>query len=175
LLSLAYVLPLPPSPFPFLELTFSSLQRQAEEISKATSILIAGGGALGIQYASDIADLYNNPENKEHLKPFVKDGKLPPKKKITIVHSRDRFLPLYKQEMHDEIVRRLEVLGVEIIFGERVPLPPQSEDKPGEKRSVKLKDGREIEYDYLVRLPPIFLCSSRPDLRSLDLTFPLST
>jgi thioredoxin reductase len=79
---------------------------------------------------------------------------VPPKKKITIVHSRDRFLPLYKQEMHDEIIRRLEVLGVEVILGERLPLPPIKEDKPGEMKKMKLKDGREIEYDYLVRSPP---------------------
>ncbi|GAA5874416.1 hypothetical protein JCM8547_005393 [Rhodosporidiobolus lusitaniae] len=127
------------------------LERQGKTISEATSILIAGGGALGIQYASDIADLYNNPENKEHLKPFEKDGKLPCQKKITLVHSRDRFLPLYNQEMHEEISRRLKVLGVDVVLGERLQLPPMEEDKPGEMKSITLKDGREIKYDLLMR------------------------
>lgn len=123
---------------------------------------------MGIQYASDIADLYNNPKNEEHLKPYIEDGKVPPKKKITIVHSRDRFLPLYKQEMHDEIMRRLEILGVEVVLGERLPLPPIEEDKPGEMKKMKLKDGREIEYDYLVRS-----ISSSFSLRFAHLSFPL--
>ncbi|GAA6014387.1 hypothetical protein JCM10207_005444 [Rhodosporidiobolus poonsookiae] len=127
------------------------LDDKQEAISKATNILIAGGGALGIQYASDIADLYNNADNAEHLGRFVVDGKAPPKKKITIVHSRDRFLPLYKQEMHDEITRRLEVLGVDVVLGERLPLPPIEEDEPGTMKKMKLKDGREVEYDLLLR------------------------
>ncbi|BGP18291.1 hypothetical protein JCM10213v2_006351 [Rhodosporidiobolus nylandii] len=127
-------------------------QSQGEVISRATKILIAGGGALGIQYASDIADLYNNPENEEHLKPFLdKDGKRPPKKEITIVHSRDRFLPLYKKDMHDEITRRLKELGVKIVLDERLPLPPIEEDRPGEMKTMKRQDGSEIEYDLLLR------------------------
>lgn len=126
-------------------------QGRGAEIKRATKVLIAGGGALGIQFASDIADLYNNPDNVSHLS--LAEGEAPPPKKdITLVHSRDRFLPLYKQEMHDEIVRRLEVLGVKVILGERLQLPPQEEDKPGTLKTVKLRDGRELEYDLLVRL-----------------------
>ncbi|GJN92936.1 hypothetical protein Rhopal_005979-T1 [Rhodotorula paludigena] len=126
------------------------LEALGDKIKKATSILIAGGGALGIQFATDIADLYNNDENRTHLK--LDEGEsAPPKKRITLVHSRDRFLPMYKQEMHDEIVRRLKVLGVDFVLGERVALPDQKEDEPGAMKSIKLKDGREVEYDLLLR------------------------
>ncbi|GAA5893934.1 hypothetical protein JCM6882_003132 [Rhodosporidiobolus microsporus] len=129
------------------------LDGQGKLISKATKILVAGGGALGIQYATDIADLYNNDEHREHLEPFKdkKDDKLPPKKEVTIVHSRDRFLPLYKQEVHDEIVSRMDKLGVDVVLGERLKLPPMEEDEPGKMKKITLKDGREIEYDLLLR------------------------
>lgn len=65
-------------------------------------------------------------------------------------------------------MRRLEILGVEVVLGERLPLPPIEEDKPGEMKKMKLKDGREIEYDYLVRS-----ISSSFSLRFAHLSFPL--
>ncbi|GAA6033811.1 hypothetical protein JCM8097_000353 [Rhodosporidiobolus ruineniae] len=129
----------------------SFLEGQAKLISKATKILVAGGGALGVQYATDIADLYNNDEHAEHTKKFTVDGKRPPKKEITLVHSRDRFLPLYKQEMHDEISRRMEELGVKVVLGERLNLPPMEEDEPGKMKKITLRDGTEVEYDLLLR------------------------
>ena len=52
-------------------------------IGKARSVLVVGGGALGIQLATDIADVH-------------------PKKRVTLVHSRGRFMPRFSQEMHDE-------------------------------------------------------------------------
>lgn len=124
----------------------SRRQSQQRLIASASCILIAGGGALGIQYASDIADLYNNPANASLL-----PTPPPPKKRITLVHSRDRFLPLYKQDVHDEVLRRLEELGVEVVLGERVQLPDPREDEPGATKTLRLTDGREIEYDLLVR------------------------
>lgn len=126
----------------------SRRQAQTDLIASASSILIAGGGALGIQYATDTADLYNNPEFA-HLRP--RNCVSP--KKITLVHSRDRFLPLYKQEVHDEIMRRMNELGVEVVLGERLELPSvEQERSEGPKtRKVVTKQGKEIEYDLLVR------------------------
>ncbi|BGP56931.1 hypothetical protein JCM8202v2_004567 [Rhodotorula sphaerocarpa] len=127
--------------------TFLEAQRQA--IHRADSILIVGGGALGIQYATDIADLYNNPTNAVHL--ADKSGLPPRKKRITLVHSRDRFLPVYKPEVHEEIMRRLRELGVEVVLGERPDLGPMKDDRPGERRVLRLSDGRQVEYDLLMR------------------------
>ena len=108
---------------------------------------------MGIQYATDIADLYNNPANAVHLgEKAAAAGSPPPKKRITLVHSRDRFMPLYKQEMHDEIMKRMRELGVDVVLGERPDLGDVKDDKPGEKRILRLSDGREVEYDLLVSL-----------------------
>ena len=113
--------------------------------------MIVGGGALGIQYATDIADLYNNPANAAHLGEKAATAGTPPRKKrITLVHSRDRFMPLYKQEVHDEVMRRMKELGVDVVLGERPDLGDVKDDKPGEKRILRLSDGREVEYDLLV-------------------------
>ncbi|KAI5481866.1 hypothetical protein MNV49_000143 [Pseudohyphozyma bogoriensis] len=128
------------------------LKAQQALIEKSSSILIAGGGALGIQYATDIADLYNNPEHAEH-RPASYTSSTP--KKITIVHSRDRFLPLYQDGMDDEVKRRMKELGVNVVMGERLALPSDEElveqEKSGKMSKVVTSTGEEIEFDLLMR------------------------
>jgi NADH dehydrogenase FAD-containing subunit len=75
-----------------------SLQKK---IIKATKVVVVGGGALGIQFASDIKERF-------------------PEKKVTLIHSRDHFLPLYDPRMHSLIYDRLHALGVEMYFNTRV-------------------------------------------------------
>ncbi|PTD06946.1 Apoptosis-inducing factor B [Fusarium culmorum] len=63
-------------------------------IKNAKSIVIVGGGAVGVQMATDLGEVY-------------------PEKKVTLVHSRDRLMQLYHPKM-DAIIRgRLQELGVE--------------------------------------------------------------
>jgi NADH dehydrogenase FAD-containing subunit len=75
-----------------------------ERISTAQNIVVVGGGALGIQYASDIKEFF-------------------PDKTVRLIHSRDRFLPLYDSKVHDLIYDRLCALGVEVYFNNRVTSP----------------------------------------------------
>jgi len=63
-------------------------------------------------------------------------------------------LPLYKQEVHDEVLRRLEELGVDVVLGERLTLP--EEDKLGEMKRVVTSTGKVIEYDLLVSPTPLY-------------------
>lgn len=60
-------------------------------------------------------------------------------------------MPLYKPEVHEEVMRRLAELGVEVVLGERPDLGDVADDRPGEQRVLRLKDGREFQYDLLVR------------------------
>lgn len=59
------------------------LKAAQQVIRKARSVLVVGGGALGIQFATDIADVY-------------------PEKRVTLLHSRAQLLPRFMPEMHDE-------------------------------------------------------------------------
>ncbi|KZV82503.1 FAD/NAD(P)-binding domain-containing protein [Exidia glandulosa HHB12029] len=128
------------------------LTEQTKTVAHAKSILVAGGGALGIQYASDIADLYNNPEHADR-RPAG-----PHPKNITLVHSRPRFMPLYKQALHDAIMRRLETLGVKVILDDRVEMPSVDERLKMEHNSfarttrpVRTKKGKIIECDLVLQ------------------------
>ncbi|SCV71312.1 BQ2448_2900 [Microbotryum intermedium] len=141
------------------------LQAQQDRIAQSKSILIVGGGALGIQYATDIADLYNNPANAA-LRP---ENSVEGMKKVTLVHSRSRFLPLYKQEVHDEVTRRLEELSVHVIMGERLALPEWKDDvskQPRESRRTGTKRG-VLEYDLLLRCT-----GQKPNSQLLKRSFP---
>ncbi|TCD67840.1 hypothetical protein EIP91_011902 [Steccherinum ochraceum] len=119
------------------------LQRSQKHIERAPSVLVVGGGALGIQYATDIADIY-------------------PSKTVTLLHSRPRLLPRFDESMHAEIMGALSSLNVTTILGDRLDLsgPPRSErNKDGIlEHVVRTVSGREI------RASVVLLCTgSRPN------------
>ncbi|KII84921.1 hypothetical protein PLICRDRAFT_117059 [Plicaturopsis crispa FD-325 SS-3] len=79
------------------------LQKHQAAVQAARSVLVVGGGALGVQYATDIAAVY-------------------PSKRVTLLHSRHRLLPRFDEAMHAEILQAMEELGVEVILGERLDM-----------------------------------------------------
>ncbi|KAH8105108.1 hypothetical protein BXZ70DRAFT_919414 [Cristinia sonorae] len=116
-------------------------QKRAQKyIEKAPSVLVVGGGALGIQFATDIADIY-------------------PDKTVTLLHSRERLLPRFHEAMHTEIVAALSSLNVNTILGDRLDLsyPDRTErDNHGVvEHVVRTVSGREI------RAAIILLCTGQ--------------
>ncbi|KAL4950788.1 hypothetical protein BDW69DRAFT_196963 [Aspergillus filifer] len=80
------------------------LRGHQDQIKRAGSILIAGGGAVGVQMATDLKEIY-------------------PEKKVTVVQSRERLMPQYHERL-DQIIRgRFKELGVEFITGSRIKVP----------------------------------------------------
>ncbi|KAJ6511015.1 hypothetical protein C8R45DRAFT_814405 [Mycena sanguinolenta] len=79
------------------------LKGKQRVIEDAGSVLVVGGGALGIQFATDIAAIY-------------------PGKRVTLLHSRARLLPRFDSAMHCEILQALESANVDVILGERLDL-----------------------------------------------------
>lgn len=59
------------------------LKEHQHAVQSAESVLVVGGGALGIQYATDISAVH-------------------PEKQITLLHSRHRLLPKFDESMHSE-------------------------------------------------------------------------
>ncbi|KAJ6535104.1 hypothetical protein B0H19DRAFT_1184979 [Mycena capillaripes] len=119
------------------------LKGKQRTIEDAASVLVVGGGALGIQFATDIAAVY-------------------PGKPVTLLHSRTRLLPRFDIAMHTEIFLALESANVNVILGERLDLDSAS---PGH-RTVRTTTGREIHADL------VLLCTGqRPNtefLKELD-------
>ena len=65
-----------------------------EGVKNAKSIVIVGGGAVGVQMATDLGEVY-------------------PDKKVTLVHSRDRLMQLYHPQMDAILQERFKELGIE--------------------------------------------------------------
>ncbi|OAV88878.1 hypothetical protein PTTG_01965 [Puccinia triticina 1-1 BBBD Race 1] len=83
------------------------LEAQRAAIAAAEKIVIVGGGALGIQYACDIAHRYQLLGQPKH---------------VTLIHSRPAFLPTFKPEIGQKVKQALADFGVHVVLGERVNL-----------------------------------------------------
>ncbi|KAI7866706.1 hypothetical protein BDF14DRAFT_1882258 [Spinellus fusiger] len=83
-----------------------SALKQYQQMIKDSQKPIIGGGAVGIELASEIKEQY-------------------PEKEVTLLHSRDRYLPRYKISLHEITFSLLREVGVCQIMGERVILPPE--------------------------------------------------
>jgi NADH dehydrogenase FAD-containing subunit len=95
-------------------------------IEAAETVVVVGGGAAGVEVATDARDMY-------------------PRKKIVLVHSRDAVMHRFGKRLRDEALQGLKRLGVEVVLGDRVV-----EEDPVAKRVV-LRSGREIACDLFVR------------------------
>ncbi|KAJ3033554.1 hypothetical protein HDV00_006065 [Rhizophlyctis rosea] len=148
-----------------------TLKRYQSLIAASTHPLIIGGGAVGIELAAEI---------KEHFS----------EKKVTLVHSRDRYLGAYKVDMHQRCFRVLQKLGVEQVLGDRIDVPKGGFVRDGVRREFRTRRGSVIESDLvllctgmqpnsslLTTLSPTSLSPSRfvlvrPTLQLKDLSFP---
>ncbi|PPQ85979.1 hypothetical protein CVT25_001678 [Psilocybe cyanescens] len=125
------------------EVKYTGLKAQAcdwfkekqKVIKDAPTVLVVGGGALGIQFATDIKSVY-------------------PEKEVTLLHSRSRLLPRFDEGMHDEISSSCEAMGINLILGERLDLGSieKGEAKTNEagQKIVRTVTGRKIAADLLL-------------------------
>ncbi|KAF8311595.1 FAD/NAD(P)-binding domain-containing protein [Clavulina sp. PMI_390] len=124
------------------------LRKHQQVVKRARSVLVVGGGPLGIQYATDIKSVH-------------------PEKRVTLLHSRAQLLPRFSEALHDAAKTRIEEAGIRLILGKRLDLKsvheiPARRNEAGE-RIVRTVDGEECETDL------IFLCTGQvPNTSLLD-------
>ncbi|KAI0121079.1 hypothetical protein BJ170DRAFT_698544 [Xylariales sp. AK1849] len=107
-------------------------QGYQEAIKKANSVVIVGGGAVGVQMAADLKELY-------------------PEKEITLVHSRQQLMPVYHEALDTIIKNRFQELGVKLVLGSRVVLPPNGFQNTGGKPvTIELQDGTVLSADVVI-------------------------
>ncbi|GAA5834308.1 hypothetical protein JCM11251_007954 [Rhodosporidiobolus azoricus] len=112
------------------------LQGSQKKLEAAKDIVIIGGGAVGVQMATDLAILYPSPA-----------------KNITLVQSR-RLMPRFHPALHSIVQKRFDELGVNSITGVKAKVP---EGKGGYEElnergggEVELSDGRKIRADHVI-------------------------
>ncbi|CAE6493754.1 unnamed protein product [Rhizoctonia solani] len=115
--------------------SISFLQTAQKRLREVESVLVVGGGALGIQFASDLKDLY-------------------PQKQITLLHSRMQLLPKFPEKMHDEINQTMHKLNVNLMLGQRLDLkttlPENAEYDQQGRRVVMTESGKKICADLIL-------------------------
>lgn len=110
------------------------LQDHAQKVINSSRIVIIGGGAVGVQMATDIKEIYAS-------------------KSVTLVHSREIVMNKYHYKLHELIAERCASLGVIIKLGTRVKLPPHGYPTDGSLFNVELVDGSSIPADFAVGIP----------------------
>jgi NADH dehydrogenase FAD-containing subunit len=111
------------------------LQSYQNGIRRANSIVIVGGGAVGVQMACDLKEVY-------------------PAKQITLVHSRQQLMPVYHEALSDLIKIRFQELGVELVTGSRVVIPQTgfpNNDESQKPFEIQLQDGRVLSADFVIQ------------------------
>lgn len=99
---------------------------------KSSKIVVIGGGAVGVQAATDIKELY-------------------PEKSVTLLHSRKTLMNRFDTRLHDIIEERCKELGIDLKLGSRVKLPKNGYPTDGSIFNVELEDGTQIPSDFAVR------------------------
>lgn len=117
----------------------AEMRNVQSSISKSDKIAVIGGGAVGVELASDIKDFY-------------------PDKDVTIVHSRERLMNKFGPKLSDHVKRRFEdELKIRVMLNER-PKAPEAQVRPG-KASLTFSSGITEQFDLVVSF-----CSLREQL-----------
>lgn len=72
------------------------LKKYNQGIKNSKSVILIGGGAVGVQMACDIKEIY-------------------PEKEVTLVHSRDHIMPVYSEKLSELIKERFKELGIKSV------------------------------------------------------------
>jgi pyruvate/2-oxoglutarate dehydrogenase complex dihydrolipoamide dehydrogenase (E3) component len=107
------------------------LQKHQVGVKRSQSVLIVGGGAVGVQMAADLKEFY-------------------PEKEVTVVQSRDRLMPNFHPGLHDLIKRRFDELGVRLITGSRVNIPLGGFPNDGSTVQVQLTNGNTESTQFVI-------------------------
>lgn len=101
------------------------MQDMQRNIQQAQHLVVVGGGAAGVELASDAKQRY-------------------PEKHVTLIHSRKAIMHRFGPELQAAALQGLEDLGVEVVLQERTTSSSIVEGQ------IHLQSGRKIDCDFLV-------------------------
>ncbi|KAK4940576.1 vacuolar protein sorting/targeting protein PEP1 [Elasticomyces elasticus] len=123
----------PPSSLPGTEKLdgYTYLRKHAQKVKRSSNIAVLGGGAVGVQMATDIKELY-------------------PEKSVTLLHSRLNLMNHFDSRLSDIVVARCHELGIKLKLGSRVKIPVQGYPTDGSPFEVNLEDGSSVSADFAI-------------------------
>jgi NADH dehydrogenase FAD-containing subunit len=101
------------------------LQTAQKNIQNAATIAVVGGGAVGVEMATDI-------------KSFC------PKKEVTLINSRDHLLPQFGPRLQSYVLTIIKKQNIKVILGERPQIVSQGSGE------LRFADAQTLSYDLVV-------------------------
>ncbi|SAM85398.1 related to AIF1-mitochondrial cell death effector [Ustilago bromivora] len=128
-----------------------TLRRYQDAVEQARNIVIVGGGAVGVQVACDIAELYP----------------LTPSKTVTVLHSREHLMNKFHPNLHKLVLQRFAERNINTHLGSRVVIPSSGFPafKEGEMFEVELQNGSKVKADL------VLMCTGQTPRSSLLSSF----
>ncbi|OGM48091.1 hypothetical protein ABOM_002890 [Aspergillus bombycis] len=106
------------------------LQGVQSTIKASQKIAIVGGGAVGVELASDIKDFY-------------------PDKDVTLIHSRGQLMSHFGTRLQDYTLSALrDELKVRVLLNERPEMPAAG--NMAQSATLTFSDGREEQFDLII-------------------------
>lgn len=117
------------------------LRTLQEQIGNADRIAVVGGGAVGVELATDIKGWY-------------------PGKDVTLVHSRDRLLHAYGPRLHERAMEEMKKLEITVKLGQRPQIQFDHNEKTGENATLVFPNGQPEKFGLVVSGMSVVTASS---------------
>jgi NADH dehydrogenase FAD-containing subunit len=109
-------------------------------LKNAKTIVIGGGGPVGVETAGEIAEALNGKPG------WFASAPKNPKAKVTLITGDKKLLPILREAIGQTAQEFLKRLGCDVMYNTRVV----GATKEGEKTKVELSNGKVIEADIYV-------------------------
>lgn len=123
-----------------LQATYDAFQKS---LANAKTIVIGGGGPVGVETAGEIAEFLNGKPG------LMASAPKNPKAKVTLVCAEKKMLPILRQSISNQAEKFLNRLGANVIYNTKVVSATKGEGE-GAKTNVQLSDGKTLEADIYV-------------------------
>ncbi|KAJ1021139.1 hypothetical protein NDA16_003925 [Ustilago loliicola] len=129
----------------------ATLRSYQDAVKQAKHIVVIGGGAVGVQVACDISELYP----------------LGPNKTVTVLHSRERVMNKFHPNLHSLVAERFASHNISTHLGSRVVIPSGGFPafKEGQVFDVELQNGQKVKADL------VLMCTGQTPRSSLLSSF----
>ncbi|OAA63687.1 FAD-dependent pyridine nucleotide-disulfide oxidoreductase [Niveomyces insectorum RCEF 264] len=127
----------------------AELRALQDRIGRARTVAVLGGGAVGVELATDIKTFAGVVAGR-HKGKTGEGNELLADKEVTLVHSREQLLNRFGSRLHTHTLEVLKKIGIRVVLGQR-PSVVYASDAPdamvGGPGTLRYADGREEVYD----------------------------
>ncbi|PSN63726.1 FAD/NAD(P)-binding domain-containing protein [Corynespora cassiicola Philippines] len=113
-------------------------------LAEAKTVVIGGGGPVGVETAGEIAEFLNGKPGFLASKP--KD----PKAKVTLICAEKKLLPILREAIAKKAEKYLNRLGADVVYNTKVVSATPAGEGEAYKSIVELSDGKSLEADIYI-------------------------